>query len=141
MRSHIAHLQYNVRPDNLPYYRDLFGQLGWQTLHDADGFLGLGGDGPASIWFAGLANEHVNDYDGPGHNHLGIGVPSQADVDAMATWLTARGTALLFDTPRPSSRSPPTATFFRGAAPRRPTPTRSTPARPTLARWPSSGTT
>ena len=25
---------------------------------------------------------------------------SQADVDAMATWLTARGTALLFDTPR-----------------------------------------
>jgi len=100
MRSHIAHLQYNVRPDNLPYYRDLFGQLGWQTLHDADGFLGLGGDGPASIWFAGLANEHVNDYDGPGHNHLGIGVPSQADVDAMATWLTARGTALLFDTPR-----------------------------------------
>lgn len=100
MISHLGHLQYNVRPDNLPFYRDLFGQLGWKTLHDGDGFLGLAGDGPASIWFAGLANEHVNDYDGPGHNHLGIGVSSQADVDAMAAWLTGRGTALLFDTPR-----------------------------------------
>lgn len=100
MISQLGHLQYNVRPDNLPFYRDLFGQLGWKTLHDGDAFLGLAGDGPASIWFAGMANDHVNDYDGAGHNHLGITVSSLADVDAMAAWLGARGIGLLFDTPR-----------------------------------------
>ncbi len=100
MSSTVAHLQLNISPDHLPYYRDLFGKLGWQTLYDEHGFLGLGGAGGPSLWFAGVSNGHANDYDGPGLNHLAIGLPSVAEVDAMAAWLTERGTALLFDTPR-----------------------------------------
>ena len=53
-----------------------------------------------SLWFIGYVKPVSNDYDGPGMNHLAFSVPAQADVDAAAAYLTARGIALLFETPR-----------------------------------------
>jgi catechol 2,3-dioxygenase-like lactoylglutathione lyase family enzyme len=100
MRTNLAHIQFNVRPENLPFYRDLMGALGWETLYDSDGMLGVAGANGESFWFAGEVKETRNDYDGPGVNHIGIGAPSPADVDAVAGYLRDRGVPLLFDTPR-----------------------------------------
>ena len=100
MQTHLAHIQFNVRPANVPFYRDLMAFLGWQTIYDGDGMLGVAGQHGDSLWFIGEAKEVANDYDGPGMNHLGIGTASQADVDAMAAYLAERGVAALFETPR-----------------------------------------
>lgn len=100
MQTKLAHLQLNVRPENLPFYKDLLSFLGWQSLYEDDGMVGVGDAGGASLWFVGRTNEAANDYDGPGMNHLGIGADSQADVDAVVTYLTQRGVERLFETPR-----------------------------------------
>lgn len=100
MQTSLAHLQVNIRPDNLPFYRDLFAFLGWNTLYEADGTLGTGGQNGASLWFITEANNAANDYDGPGVNHIGISAPSQADVDAADAYLKGKGVPALFETPR-----------------------------------------
>lgn len=92
---------FNVRAENMPFYSDLMGFLGWSTLHEGDGILGVGGPGGTSIWFSSdQVNDVRNDYDGAGLNHLGIGAPSIADVDAAVGYIRERGVAALFDTPR-----------------------------------------
>ena len=100
MQTHLAHIQFNVRPANVPFYRDLMAFLGWRTIYDGDGMLGVAGRHGESLWFLGQAKEVANDYDGPGMNHLGIGAAAQADVDAVAAYLAERGVAALFETPR-----------------------------------------
>jgi hypothetical protein len=90
---------YGVNTANLGFYRDLFRFLGWSTIVDSEGMLGLG-SGPASIWFGPATRATENHYDAIGLNHLGIGTESAADVDAAAAYLSERGVALLFDTPR-----------------------------------------
>lgn len=100
MQTHLAHIQFNVRPANVPFYRDLMAFLGWRTIYDGDGMLGVAGQHGDSLWFIGEAKEVANDYDGPGMNHLGIGAAAQADVDAVAGYLAERGVAALFETPR-----------------------------------------
>ncbi len=100
MDTQLYHLQINVRPGNLPFYRDLMGFLGWQTLYSDDGMLGVGDANGASLWFVGQVNEVANDYDGPGLNHIGIRPKAQADVDAVVRYLRERNVAPLFETPR-----------------------------------------
>ncbi|MGH2610518.1 MAG: hypothetical protein ACRDHF_15665 [Tepidiformaceae bacterium] len=100
METSLAHLQVNIRPENLPFYRDLFSFLGWNTLYEAEGTLGTGGKNGASLWFVAEANGAANDYDGPGVNHLGIEAPSQAAVDATVTYLHDKQVRSLFETPR-----------------------------------------
>lgn len=100
MQTTVSHIQFNVRPANVPFYRDLMAFLGWQTIYDAEGMLGVGAAAGSSLWFLSQANGAKNDYDGPGMNHLGIGVASVADVDAVARYLEERGVALLCETPR-----------------------------------------
>lgn len=96
----IGHLQFNVQPENLAYYRDLLSFLGWQVLYDVEGMVGMGGPHESSLWFAGQCKPVAYDYDGPGLNHLGLNVSNQADVDAAVDYLRGNGVALLFDTPR-----------------------------------------
>lgn len=102
----IDHLQFMVRPANLPFYRDLMSFLEWEVLYDGDAppanepMLGVAGVGGTSVWFTGNATDAINDYDGPGLNHFAFGAASQTDVDAAATYLTERGVELLFETPR-----------------------------------------
>src|SRR5215204_3385564 len=100
MQTHLTHIQFNVQPTNLPFYKDLLAFLGWQTLYETEGMLGVADTNGVSFWFVGQVNQANNNYDGPGVNHLAVGVPSQADVDDAATYLAGRGVALLFETPR-----------------------------------------
>lgn len=100
MQTRLAHIQFNVHADHVPFYRDLLAFLGWKTLYDAEGMLGVADRSDVSFWFIGAVKAVANDYDGPGMNHLAIGTASQADVDAVAAFLTQRGVALLFETPR-----------------------------------------
>jgi len=100
MRTHFAHIQFNVAPTNVPFYRNLLDFLGWQTIHASDDMIGVAGKNGESLWFMGPVKPVANDHDGPGMNHLAIGTESQADVDAVATYLGEQGVALLFETPR-----------------------------------------
>lgn len=96
----ISHLQINVRPENYAFYRDLFTLLGWKIIHDAPDMLAVAGKNRESLWFLSQPKAVVNDYDGPGVNHIGIAVEAQADVDAAAAHLAGRGVPHLFETPR-----------------------------------------
>ena len=101
MQTRVHHLQFNVRPDNLPFYRDLLQMLGWASIHEDETGLGVaepGGQG--SLWFFGIANDAANDYDGPGLNHFAFGADKQGDVDGATAWLRERGVELLWETPR-----------------------------------------
>src|SRR5690348_13855420 len=101
MQTHIHHLQFNVRPDNLPFYRDLLQFLGWTLIHEDATVLGVvGPSGQSSLWFNGEARDVANDYDGPGLNHFAFGVDAQGDVDEAAAWLRNRSVELLWETPR-----------------------------------------
>jgi len=100
VKTALAHLQLNVRPANLPFYKELMAFLGWQTLYEDEGMLGVAGTNAASLWFVGGDMSASNDYDGPGMNHLAIGAESQADVDAAARYLREHGVDALFETPR-----------------------------------------
>lgn len=100
MKSGLYHVQVNIQPQNLPFYRGLMAFLGWSALYDGDGILGVAGSNNASLWFITETKAVTNDYDGPGTNHLGIGVESQADVDAVVGYLKENGVACLFETPR-----------------------------------------
>ncbi len=96
----LGHMQFNVRGENLPFYRDLLTFLGWDLIGEWPGMIGLGSLGGQSVWFSGQVKEVANDYDGPGLNHLAFAAASVADVDEAVAWLQARGVAALFETPR-----------------------------------------
>jgi catechol 2,3-dioxygenase-like lactoylglutathione lyase family enzyme len=101
MQTHVHHLQFNVRPEHLPFYRDLLTYLGWTPIHDDATAVGVGEPGGrGSLWFIGDLKDVANDYDGPGLNHFAFGVDAQSDVDEAAAWLRQRGVDLLWDTPR-----------------------------------------
>jgi hypothetical protein len=100
MNSGIAHIQVNVNPDNLPFYEELTGFLGWSVIYSDDGMLGVKGANNASLWFVDQVNDVQNDYDGPGTNHISFSVDKQSDVDLVASWLKDRGIDHLFETPR-----------------------------------------
>ena len=115
MQTSLAHIQVNVRKENLPFYREVISFLGWTTLLEDEAYIGLGGTNGASLWFIGEVKAVANDYDGPGVNHIGIGAESQADVDAAAAYLAGRGVAALFETPRhrPEFAQGPDQTYYQ----------------------------
>lgn len=115
MRTTIGHLVYSIRPQNQVFYRDLFSYMGWATLVDMEGMLGLGADNGQSIWFGTATKDSANDYDAPGLNHLAIAAESIADVDEAAAWLSERGIAMLFGTPqhRPDFSSDDASTYYQ----------------------------
>ena len=100
METRLAHIQVNVAPANLPFYRDLLAFLGWQTIVDSEQMLGVGDPSGTSLWFIPQVKPAANDYDGPGMNHLSIGTGTSADVDAAVSYLRGRNVTLLFETPR-----------------------------------------
>jgi catechol 2,3-dioxygenase-like lactoylglutathione lyase family enzyme len=100
MQTQFSHIQFNVQPANVPFYKDLLTFLGWRAVFDQQDMLGVASKGGGSLWFVGDLKDVSNDYDGPGMNHLGIGTETQADVDAVAAYLAERGVELLFGTPQ-----------------------------------------
>jgi catechol 2,3-dioxygenase-like lactoylglutathione lyase family enzyme len=115
MQTSLYHLQINVHPENLQFYRDVMSFLGWTTLMDQDQFFGTAASNGASLWFIGELKDTANDYDGPGVNHIGIGAQSQADVDATVAYLAGRGVPALFETPRhrPEFSQGPDQTYYQ----------------------------
>ena len=100
MKTALGHLQFNVRAENLPFYRDLLVFLGWDLIGDWPGMIGLGSVEGQSLWFSGEVKEVSNDYDGPGLNHLAFAAATVADVDEAVTYLQAHNVTPLFETPR-----------------------------------------
>lgn len=100
MQSGFAHVEFNVRPDGLPFYEELFSFLGWRTIHKDAASVGLMGKLRGCVWFNGQVEDVVNVRDGPGLNHFAIGAESIGDVDRVATFLGSKGIKLLFETPR-----------------------------------------
>ena len=100
MNTQLGHLQINVHAANLPFYKDLFAFLAWNTIVDMEGMLGLIDRNHTSLWFIGQAKDVQNDYDGPGVNHIAISAAAQADIDTAAAYLRERGVELLFATPQ-----------------------------------------
>jgi catechol 2,3-dioxygenase-like lactoylglutathione lyase family enzyme len=115
MKTFATHLEINIAPQNTSFYKDLFDFLGWKVLYEGEGMLGVGGSNEVSLWFASRANDAKNDYDGPGVNHIGIGAPTIADVDATVDYLKAIGVPALFETPRhrPEFSSSPEETYYQ----------------------------
>ena len=115
MKSQLGHMEVNISPANMPFYKDLMAFLGWDTLYEGEGILGVGGTNGASLWFTPQTKDVANDYDGRGVNHLGIAMESQADVDAVASYLEGKGVAALFETPRhrPEFSSAPDQTYYQ----------------------------
>lgn len=100
MQTHLGHMQFNIQPENMAFYKDLLTFAGWQTLVASPEMLALADKHGASLWFVGQTKAVVNDYDGPGMNHIALHTTAQADVDAVARYLADRGVELLFETPR-----------------------------------------
>ncbi|MBA3944754.1 MAG: VOC family protein [Herpetosiphonaceae bacterium] len=100
MQPLLSHIQFNVEPANLAFYKDLLTFLGWSVIYADDEMLGLAGKGETSLWFVTQANATHHDYDGLGMNHLGLGAAAQGDVDSAADYLKQQGVELLFETPR-----------------------------------------
>lgn len=115
MQTHIGHIQFMIRPENVSFYRDLMPFLGWNIIHTDDEMVGVGGPNDSSLWFMALANDASNDYDGVGMNHLGIGAESQSDVDTVANYLKEKGVVALFDTPchRPEFSAGDDQTYYQ----------------------------
>ncbi len=115
MQAPIGHIQFNVRAENLPFYRDLLVFLGWNLIGDWPAMVGVGHVDGQSLWFSGEAKAVENDYDGPGMNHLAFAAASVADVDEAAAYLTARGVASLFGTPchRPEFARDEQSTYYQ----------------------------
>jgi len=100
LQTNLAHIQFNVQPANVPFYKDLMAFLGWETIVADESMVGVAGKHGDSLWFMSPVKPVSNDYDGPGMNHIGIGAESQTDIDAVAVYLKQRGVQLLFETPR-----------------------------------------
>ncbi|MCC7365329.1 MAG: VOC family protein [Dehalococcoidia bacterium] len=100
METSLDHIQVNVAPENLPWYRGFLAFLGWEPVFEMDNYFGMRGASGASLWFSAPANGAANDYDGAGVNHVAIAANSIADVDAAIGYLAERGISGLFETPR-----------------------------------------
>lgn len=101
MKPGFSHIQFNIDPANIPFYRDMLTTLGWTPIHDSDGYLGVLGSNGESLWFGAGPNQDVpNDYDGIGANHISLAAESIADVDTFAAHLADQGVPALFETPR-----------------------------------------
>jgi catechol 2,3-dioxygenase-like lactoylglutathione lyase family enzyme len=112
-KSNTGHIQINISAKNLPFYKELFGFLGWTPLYEDENMLGVGDE--HGFWFAPAMKEVKNDYDGPGVNHIGIAVSAQPHVDEAVAYLKAHNIEALFETPRhrPEFSHGPENTYYQ----------------------------
>jgi catechol 2,3-dioxygenase-like lactoylglutathione lyase family enzyme len=115
IKSNFGHLQVNIYPQNIAFYKELFAFLGWSVLYEDPNMIGVGCEKGSSLWFAACAKAVNNDYDGPGANHIALSVDSQDDVDQTVTYLQQHKVEALFETPRhrPEFCSGPDKTYYQ----------------------------
>ncbi|HEY9076093.1 MAG TPA: hypothetical protein VIO61_06085 [Anaerolineaceae bacterium] len=100
VKSRFGHLQINIHPENVGFYKDLFSFLGWDVIYDNPNMVGVGIASGESLWFGKGIKDLANDYDGIGVNHIAINVETQGMVDETVAYLQAHGVPALFETPR-----------------------------------------
>lgn len=100
IKSTLGHLQINIHPKNVSFYKALFDFLGWKVLHEEESMIGVGDEHGVSLWFGNPIKEVPNDYDGIGMNHIAIVVTTPQDVDQSVEYLKKNGIKALFDSPR-----------------------------------------
>lgn len=100
MKSHLSHLQININPTNLPFYKDLMNFMGWNVIFETEEMAGFTSGGEASIWFLKSQNNEQNNYDGFGVNHISLGVTEMKNVDEVMEHLKSNGVEMLFGTPK-----------------------------------------
>jgi catechol 2,3-dioxygenase-like lactoylglutathione lyase family enzyme len=99
-QSRVGHIVINIHPENMQFYKDLFGYLGWEVVRDQPDKFGTRDHQGSGVWFVCPAKELSNDYDGPGMNHLAVITDAQQDVDNACEYLHRHNVQLLFNTPR-----------------------------------------
>jgi catechol 2,3-dioxygenase-like lactoylglutathione lyase family enzyme len=115
MQSKLGHLQVNVNPSNISFYKNLFGFLGWESIADEPEMFAAMVEGGASLWFMAGLKPQTTDYDGYGVNHIAIQVSAQKDVDSAVDYLKQNKIVCLFETPRhrPDFANKPTNTYYQ----------------------------
>ncbi len=100
MKSHLNHLQININPENLSFYKDLMQFLGWNIIMESEGMAGFTSGKEASLWFLKSQNNEQHNYDGFGVNHIGIKVEELKNVDEAEAFLKSKDIKMLFGTPK-----------------------------------------
>ena len=115
INSWLGHIQINIAPQNVAFYKEIFKVLGWTVLYEDDTAAGFGDKNNTSLWFMPSLKNGTNDYDNPGMNHVALAVAAQTDVDAMVTYLGEHDVEALFDTPRhrPDFCESPDQTYYQ----------------------------
>lgn len=115
MESQLGHLQVNINPQNIDFYKQLFTFLGWSVIYENEELIGLAGKNGSDLWFEKGIKNLNNDYDGIGTNHIAISVFKQSDVDIAVDYLKQHDVIALFGTPchRPEMVSDPNDTMYQ----------------------------
>lgn len=115
MKSKLGHLQVNIHPHNINFYKELFNFLGWSVIFENEEVIGLAGSNGTDLWFEKGIKDLNNDYDGIGTNHIAITVDHQNEVDLAVEYLKQHNIHGLFGTPRhrPEMVSKPGETMYQ----------------------------
>lgn len=100
MESHLYHLQLNIDYSNKDFYQNLMQFLGWAVIFEGEGMMGYRSKQSGDLWFIGVEDKEVQDYDARGLNHLAIRVGKEIDVDNLHKFMIEHGIEALFSTPR-----------------------------------------
>lgn len=100
MTSFLHHVQLNIDPKNIKFYKDLMDLLKWTAIMETESFAGFHSSEKGSVWFVPAIKNETTDYDMKGMNHLSLGVSSVSEVDEATDWLVANNIKSLFGTPK-----------------------------------------
>lgn len=99
MKSHFYHIQFNVKKENLPFYKEMMEFIGWSLIFEMDDMNGFKSETNGDLWFIASEAEQQN-YDNLGGNHYSLRFDEQTNIDTAKDFLESKGIKMLFDTPR-----------------------------------------
>lgn len=105
MKTSLYHIHLNVSDVkiSLPFYKDLFGYLGYKIMDESQEHIGVS-NGTTDFWIIETGAEYkANKFHrkNTGINHLAFRLESKELVDKFANeFLKARGISTLYETPR-----------------------------------------
>ena len=100
MKSSFNHLQINIDPKNLSFYKDLMTFLGWSVIFEAEGMAGFKSGSNGDIWFLKSPKMDQSNSDNIGLSHIAFKVESMKDVVDLVSYLKSNNVDSLYDTPR-----------------------------------------
>lgn len=100
MKSYIDHVQLFINYDNVDFYKNLMGFLGWNVLFEVPNVCGFRNEKNGDLWVIAAIKNGENDYDNAGINHITLRVEKKEEVDEAIEFLKKQNIVPLFDTPR-----------------------------------------